>query len=217
MRFFDRRDAGERLAAKLTAYHGKPKTIVIGLPRGGVVTAAAVATQLELPLDVVCPRKIGAPFNEEYAIGAVTETGEPFLNHSAIAQLGVDKTYLERAIKEQSMEAQRRLTVYRQGRPARDFNGWTVILVDDGIATGATMKAAILSVKAQLAKQVVVAVPVIPPDNVPAIASMVNALHYLAAPPHFAAVGQFYDHFDGTTDAEVIHLLSKNNLKEFLK
>lgn len=208
MHFQDRQDAGNRLASKLIPFQGRPKTVIVGLPRGGVVTAAAVATKLGLPLDVVCPRKIGAPFNEEYAIGAVTETGESFFNETAIAQLGIDKAYLDQAVQEQSLEAQRRLKIYRQGRPERNFNGWTVILIDDGIATGATMKAAIRSVKSQKAQLVIVAVPVIPPDNVNEIAGMADALYYLAAPPFFAAVGQFYERFDATADAEVIRLMS---------
>jgi putative phosphoribosyl transferase len=212
MRFLDRREAGERLAAALIRFRAKPKTVVLGLPRGGVVTAAAVAGQLGLPLDIVCPRKIGAPFNPEYAIGAVTETGEAFLNERVIAQLGVDPSYLKRTIAEQSAEAQRRLAVYRQGRPARNFEGSTAILVDDGIATGATMKAAIRSMRTQKAAKIIVAVPVLPPDHIQELTAIVDGLYYLAAPPHFAAVGQFYERFESTSDAEVMELLKTHSM-----
>lgn len=209
MRFVDRHQAGERLAKKLTAYAGKPQTIVIGLPRGGVVTAATTARLLNLPLDIVCPRKIGAPFNEEYAIGAVTETGDACFNERVINQLGVSQQYLDHAVQTQSLEARRRLTLYRQGRLPRQYRDWTVILIDDGIATGATMKAAIQSMRAEQAKEIVVATPVIPPEHVREFKEMTDAFYYLAAPEHFSAVGQFYGSFEATTDDEVIALLQE--------
>lgn len=210
MRFLNRREAGDLLVEKLRPYEGKARTLIIGLPRGGVVTAAAVAGGLHLPLDIVCPRKIGAPFNEEYAIGAVTESGEAFLNERVIAQLGIGHDYLDQAIQEQSSEARRRLTLYRQGRPERQYRDCTVILIDDGIATGATMKAAIQSMRAYLAKKVIVAVPVIPPDHVKEFMELVDEFYYLAAPANFSAVGQFYEHFQATSDDEVIQLLARD-------
>lgn len=208
--FLNRRDAGLQLAKMLDTYRSQPNCLVIGLPRGGVVTAAAVAEKLELPLDVTCPRKIGTPFNPEYAIGAITETGEGFFNRQAIRHLQVDDTYLKTEMANQQKEAQRRLKVYRQNRPLMHLEGRTVLLVDDGIATGATMKAAIRSIKECGVARIIVAVPVIPPDTVREIEQQVDELTYLMDPPYFSAVGQFYEDFDSTTDEEVIQCLQEN-------
>lgn len=208
MLFNDRKQAGEELAERLVKYKDQPQCLVVGLPRGGVVTAVAVAKKLHLPLDVVCPRKLGAPFNQEFAIGAITESGEAYLDQEVIRRYGVSPAYLEGIQQQQQQEAQRRLKLYRSGKPPIDFTDKTVILVDDGIATGATMKAAILSVKGRSARQVVVATPVIPPETVPEIAELADELIVIAAPAGFMAVGQFYRDFSQTTDAEVIELLA---------
>lgn len=208
MLFNDRKQAGEELAERLLKYKNQPQCVVVGLPRGGVVTAVAVAKKLHLPLDVVCPRKLGAPFNPEFAIGAITESGEAYLDQEVIRRYGVSRDYLDAIRQQQQLEAQRRLSLYRSGRPPADFTNETVLLVDDGIATGATMKAAILSVKRRSARWVVVATPVIPPDTVPEIAELADELIVVAAPAGFMAVGQFYREFAQTTDAEVVELLS---------
>lgn len=208
MLFINRKQAGEKLAELLLQYKDRSQCVVVGLPRGGVVTAAAVAKKLHLPLDVVCPRKLGAPFNPEFAIGAITESGESYLDQEVIRRYGVTQDYLDAIQQQQQQEAQRRLKLYRSGRPPTDFTDKIVILVDDGIATGATMKAAILSVKSRSARQVVVATPVIPLDTVPEISALVDELIVVAAPSGFMAVGQFYREFAQTTDTEVVELLS---------
>lgn len=209
IRFRDRTDAGKQLVPLLKKYSKDPNAIVIGLPRGGVVNAYEVATGLHLPLDVICPRKIGAPFNPELAIGAITESGEGILNEELLSQIQVPASYIKQEIEKEKKVAQRRLEAYRKNRPKLDFKGKTVILVDDGLATGATMKAAIKSVKAAGANKVVVAVPVAPPDTYEEIAGMVDEIVVIALPAFFAAVGQFYDNFSATEDQEVIDLLQK--------
>src|ERR1700733_8571654 len=165
MIFPNRLEAGKKLVPLLDKYQRHPDTVVIGLPRGGVVTAFAVAEGLHLPLDVVFPRKVGAPFNPELAIGAVTETGEGFFNEDLILSIGVPQSYITNEIDKEKAVAQKRLETYRKVARKIPLQGKTVILVDDGLATGATMKAAIQSVKAEDAAFIVVAVPVTPPET----------------------------------------------------
>jgi len=212
--FKDRAHAGKELALLLEKYHDDKNTIIIGLPRGGVVTGYAVAKALHLPLDIVCPRKVGAPGNPEYAIGAVTETGEAILNEPVIADIGIPEQYLKETLESEKQQALMRLHLYRKGLPPRNFHGKNIIIVDDGMATGHTMKAAIKSVKAEGAKAIIVAVPVTPPDTVEEIRETVDEVVYLEAPPFFAAVGQFYQNFAATTDEEVIALLQGNDTAE---
>ena len=207
--FKDREHAGELLAELLENYREADDTVIIGLPRGGVVTAYAVASALKLPLDVVCPRKVGAPGNPEYAIGAVTETGEAILNDRVITALAVSDALLQKIIEHERDVAKARLKLYRKDRPAKEITGKTVIIVDDGMATGHTMKAAIKSVKAQNPRQVIVAVPVTPPDTIQEILPTVDQVIYLEAPSYFAAVGQFYEEFLPTSDQEVIECLHR--------
>lgn len=207
MLFSDRRDAGIQLAKKLTAYKDSPDVLVLGLPRGGVITAAEVARELGAPLDIVVTRKIGAPFNEEYALGAVTVEGEPFLHTDVIESLGVSQDYLDKTIAAERREAKRRLEKYRGSRPPVSLKGKIVILVDDGVATGATMRAAIRLAKQLEASKIVVATPVIAPDTLAVLKAEADEVAYLDAPDEFAAVGQFYAEFPQTTDEEVINLL----------
>lgn len=210
MIFRDRHHAGQALVSRLTKYRRDKNTVVIGLPRGGVVTAFEVANGLNLPLDIVYPRKIGAPFNPELAIGAITESGEGILNDHLVAHLGVSDSYIARTIDQEKSVAQSRLKTYRKNRPKIPLEGKTVIIVDDGLATGATMKAAIQSVNAEGADRVVVAVPVSPPDTYYEIQSLVDEAIALDTPPFFSAVGEFYEDFSQTDDEEVIDLLQKN-------
>lgn len=205
--FRDREEAGDLLAEQLLGYRDQPKSWVVGLPRGGVRTAGRVALALRLPLDVVCPRKIGAPFQPEYAIGAVAEEGEGFFDPALLARLGVTLESLGGAINAERQEAHRRLLLYRRHLPPRSWKGATLLLVDDGIATGSTMKAAISSARALGAAQVVVAVPVLPADRVEEFRHLADQLVYLAAPRDFYAVGQFYDEFEATSDQEVLQIL----------
>jgi putative phosphoribosyl transferase len=208
MIFRDRQDGGQQLAQALLKYRNFPDTVVLGLPRGGVVTAFEVAKALHLPLDITCPRKIGAPFNPEYAIGAITETGEGVFHDDLLARLGVSEQYIQQEVEKEKKQAQRRLSIFRKNRPKINLAGKTVIIVDDGLATGATMQAAIKSVKAEGAEKVVVAVPVAPSDTYEKIVNDVDEIIVLSTPSFFQAVGQFYQDFSQTEDEEVIKLLS---------
>ena len=200
--FKDRTDGGRQLAKKLMKYAGQDDVIVIGLPRGGVVTAAEVAKELRAPLDIIVPRKIGHPGNPELAVGAISEEG------TMIGSVGgVGQEELFKIIEAEKKEAQRRLKLYRGKRPPLDLKGKTAILVDDGIATGATMKAAIVSARAKGAKKIVVAIPVIASDTAGVFEEEADDLVYLQAPLYFGAVGRFYEAFDQTNDDEVIRLL----------
>jgi putative phosphoribosyl transferase len=210
MLFNDRYSAGEQLAELLTVYKEAQDTLILGLPRGGVVTAYAVAQKLHLPLDVTCPRKIGAPFNPEFAIGAITETGEGFFNEALITRLGISKEYIAHEIKKERERATARLKMFRRDLPPRQLQGKTVILMDDGLATGATMKAAIASVRKEQAEIVIVAVPVAPLETLQEIQALVDQAFCLETPSFFEAVGQFYLHFTQVEDAEVLALLQKN-------
>lgn len=207
MIFRDRKEGGEKLVPKLAKYKEDPNTIVIGLPRGGVVTAFEVAKGLHLPLDVVCPRKIGAPFNPELAIGAITETGEGIFHQDLIGHLGISRKYIEQEIEKEKLVAQRRLTLFRKNRSKVSLKGKNVIIVDDGLATGATMQAAIKSIRSEGAKKIIVAIPVAPPDTYEKIKEEVDEIVALDTPLYFAAVGQFYEDFTGTEDEEVVQLL----------
>jgi putative phosphoribosyl transferase len=209
MVFEDRQEAGLKLADALISYKGDKQVVVLGLPRGGVVLAAVVAEKLGLPLDVVCPRKIGAPFNKEYAIGAITESGELIADVTTMRGLEVSGSYLEQEIATEREQAQRRLALFRQGRLPRDLEDKTVILVDDGLATGLTMKAAILTVKQEGAAKVVVAVPVAPGDTVSEMEDLADEVCCLSTPQFFQAVGQFYRNFVQVEDDEVVALMRK--------
>lgn len=209
MLFEDRYDAGEKIAELLSAYKDNKNAIILGLPRGGVVTAAEISQKLHLPLDIICPRKIGAPFNPEFAIGAITETGQYIINPD-VENYHIPDDYLQKEIAKEKLQAQRRLNLYRKSRPARNLKGKIVLLVDDGLATGSTMKAAILSVKAEGADKVIVAVPVSPLETLEEIKQLVDEVYCLYTPISFYAIGQFYRDFLPVDDQEVIKLLQSN-------
>lgn len=210
MRVFDDRiDAGTQLAKELMKWKDHDNTIVIGLPRGGVPVAYEVKNALNLPLDVVCPRKIGAPFNKEFAIGAITETGEGIFSERIIQNYGIPSDYIAAEVEEQKKEAQKRVELYRQGKPARPVENKRVILIDDGLATGATMKAAIRSLRSEGAASIIVGVPVSPPDTLEEIRELVEEVVCLSAPPLFQAVGQFYRDFSPTEDDDVISIMNQ--------
>jgi putative phosphoribosyl transferase len=209
--FRDRQDAGQKLATALLGYANQKDAIVIGLPRGGVVTAAEVAKKLHLPLDIVCPRKVGAPFNPELALGAVTESGDGFFNQDLLRQLEIPEHYLQAEIEKEKKVAHARCVAYRKGKPPLNLKDKVVILVDDGLATGATMKAAIQLVRAAKAKKIIVAVPVSPQETLHEIKELANEVVCLSTPYLFQAVGQFYDDFSQTEDDEVIELLTHTN------
>jgi predicted phosphoribosyltransferase len=206
-RFRDRREAGRRLAARLAHYRRRPGTVVVGLPRGGVVPAAEVAQALELPLDVIISRKLRAPMQPELAIGAVAEGGAPYLNERTIEMCEVGSTYLAREVDVQRGEIARRRELLRDGKPLALARGGTAILVDDGIATGSTVFAAVRALR-ERGVRIVLAVPVAPPETVESLRPLVDELVVLLAPEEFYAVGQFYDSFTQVSDEEVSHLLA---------
>lgn len=212
MVFRDRTDAGRQLAEHLLEYKDIPNGVVIGLPRGGVVLAVEVAKKLHLPLDIVCPRKIGAPMNPEYAIGAITETGEGIFNREAIDYLNVSDDYIKKTVEKEKEKAHKRLNLYRVGRLPRILKDKTAIIVDDGLATGSTMKAAIKSVRAEGAGKIIAAVPVSPSDTYAEILDMVDDIVCLSTPPFFQAVGQFYEEFSQTEDEDVIQIMTDYKL-----
>lgn len=182
MIFQDRRDAGQKLAEALQKYANDPNAIVIALPRGGVVVGYEIAKKLSLPLDIVSPRKIGAPMNPEYAIGAITETGKGILSTSIIESLGIPQSYITEEIEKEKKEALRRLNTYRSSSTPRNVKNKRVIIVDDGLATGSTMLAAIETLKAEGAKQIIVAVPVGPLDTIDRIRAQVDDVVCLTTP-----------------------------------
>lgn len=208
--FRDRQDGGEQLAHALSKWANTPNTIILTLPRGGVVIGAVIAQRLHLPLDIVVPRKIGAPENPEFAIGAITEEGEGVFDHATIEQYRISDDYMNTEIKKEQAEAKRRLRTYRGKRPPLHLQGKTAIVVDDGIATGATMKAALQSVRQRGAKKIIVAVPVAPTDSIDHIRPFADEIICLHTPELFFAVGQWYDVFDQVSDGEVISLLAKS-------
>lgn len=207
--FRDRVDAGERLAHRLARYRGS-HALVLGIPRGGVPVAAAVARALDADLDIVVARKLGAPFSEELAIGAVTADGVRYLNEAMIADLGVDSAYLDQVTRRESAEAARREARFRGGAPPLDVAGRTVILVDDGLATGATMIAAARSIRARRPARLVIAVPVGSPQACQRLRSEADEVVCLEAPESFWAVGLYYRDFSQTLDTEVEQLLRES-------
>jgi predicted phosphoribosyltransferase len=205
-RFRNRKEAGQRLAAGLQEYRGK-EVIVLAIPRGGVVVGYEVAKALEAPIDIVVPRKLGAPGNPELAIGAVAEDGTLILDDNLVNMLGVSVEYVNRVVNSELAEIKRRTLKYRAGMEPIKLSSKTVIIVDDGLATGATMKAAITSARKRGASEIVVATPVAPPDTVLEISKLVNRVVCPVVYEPFFAIGQFYDDFSQVEDEEVIHLL----------
>ncbi len=205
--FHNRHDAGQQLGAHLRLRHAWPDTVVLGLPRGGVPVAAEVARALTAPLDVFMVRKLGLPFQPEVAMGAVASGGVEWLNRDLLARLPLPPGAVEEVRRHELRELARREALYRAGRPPLDLTGRTALLVDDGLATGATMHAALRAVRALGAARVAVAVPVAPPDTCGALRPLADEVICLHTPPGFRAVGQYYLAFAQTTDAEVLAAL----------
>jgi predicted phosphoribosyltransferase len=206
--FVDRVNAGSAVAVALIGYRGRNDVLVLGLPRGGVPVAAEVATALHVPLDVVPVRKLGAPGQPELAIGALASGGVIVINENILsATAGAAEVQAE--VTRQRAELERRENLYRNGRLPLALADRTVILVDDGAATGATMLAAVRSMRKHGAKRVIVALPVASAEAVRALRNEADELHCLLMPPLFSAVGEWYERFDQTTDAEVIAILSQ--------
>jgi len=212
MTFKDRRDAAALLALKLKEIYGKQflkeKPLILAIPRGGVVTGDEMAVRLGADLDVVVSKKIGAPGNPELAIGAVMHDGSFFPNTDIIQALGVGEDYIRQQISEKMREIERRLGRFRGGREYY-LEGKAVILVDDGIATGATVFAAINWLKEQKLKKLIVAMPVGPADTVQRLKQIVSDVVVLCAPVVFMAVGTFYEDFEQVSDDEVVAIMSK--------
>jgi len=203
----DRRDAGERLARRLE--HLAPqRPVVLGLPRGGVVVGYEIARHLAVPLDVLIVRKIGAPDNPEYGLGAVAEDGTQLLDEARVREAGYTMQDLAPVIDREIREIRRRAAAYRDGQPAPELTDRVVVLVDDGVATGVTLRCAILSARARRPARIVVALGVAPPDILSTLAALTEEVVVCATPEPFFAVGEWYREFDAVPDAEVRRLLS---------
>jgi putative phosphoribosyl transferase len=209
MIFKDRIDAGKQLADKLGKFKDNKDVVLLALPRGGIILAYEVAKKINAPIDIVVPRKIGAPDNEEFAIGAITETGEGIFDDDIINSYGISKEYIDQKVEEEKKEAERRLKVYRGKNKAIALKNKIVILIDDGIATGNTIFAAIKSVKSKKPKKIIVAVPILPPDTIGPVEKVVDELIYIDAPVIFGAIGKFYKVFGQTRDKEVVEIMKK--------
>jgi putative phosphoribosyl transferase len=207
-RFPDRYVAGRQLAARLRSYAGRTDVVVLGLPRGGVPVAAEVASAIGAPLDVLVVRKIGVPFQPELAMGAIASGGVRVLNQDVIRLAGITPAMIERAASEQQRELERREHAYRNGRKAIPLSGKIVLIVDDGLATGSTMRAAVAAVRQLQPARVVVAVPVGAPETCELLADTADEVICMAMPTPFSAVGQWYEDFSQTTDEEVRALLA---------
>ncbi|CAI4034006.1 putative phosphoribosyltransferase [Nitrospira tepida] len=205
--FKDRRDAGRQLAQALVRYRDAPQTIVLGLPRGGVVVAYEISLALHLPLDVLVTRKLGTPGNPELAMGALAETGYRYLNRDVLDSYDVPARELEEEIGRQQREIARRIERYRQGRALPALAGDTVILVDDGIATGATFYASLAALREMKVGRLVAAVPVGPDRAREDLRELVDEVVILHTPSSFYGIGQFYADFHQIDDEEVLACL----------
>jgi putative phosphoribosyl transferase len=205
--FKDRHDAGKELAQRLLHYKEAKDTIVIALPRGGVVVGYDISLELRLPLDVLITRKLGTPSNPELAMGALAETGYRHLNEDVIRAYGVSKAELEEETLRQKSEIDRRIRRYREGRALASLKGQTVLLVDDGIATGATFFASLGALLKEETAKIVAAVPVAPPRVLTELKSLVDELVVLHTSEWFFGIGQFYEQFLQVEDDEVIACL----------
>jgi putative phosphoribosyl transferase len=210
-RFPNRMEAGRRLAERLSAYRGYDDAIVLGLPRGGVPVAYEVARQLGLPLDVFLVRKLGVPGYEELAMGAIASGNVSVLNEDVMRALPNSEAIFETVRAAEEIELQRRETRYRRDRPTPELRGRIVILVDDGLATGATMRAAATGLRKQGVAKIVVAVPVGASETCQELAAEVDEAICVIMPASFDGVGQFYEDFSQTTDEEVRELLIRAN------
>lgn len=209
-RFIDRTEAGRALAAVLTPrYAGRADVLVLGLPRGGVPVAYEIAIALDSPLDVFVVRKLGLPGHEEFGIGAIASGGVRIVDESVLRAYGVDQEMLGRITERERRELERRERSYRDDRPFPVVRDRTVILVDDGLATGSTMRAAVAALKVESPRAIVIAVPVGARETCQAMAQIVDDLVCLMTPEPFYAVGLWYENFDQTEDEEVHELLER--------
>lgn len=211
--FRDRREAARRLASKLRKYAGMSDAIVIGLPRGGVVTAFEIATELQLPLDVLVVRKLGTPGQEELAMGAVARN-VTVINEQVVRAVGISNLAVEAAAEREKLEVSRREQAFRAGRNALDVGRKTVIVADDGLATGSSMRAAVVALRRLGPAKIVLAVPVAPLDVYTHFKNEVDDVVCLAMPQPFGAVAFWYDRFEPVADREVMELLEKASQRQ---
>jgi predicted phosphoribosyltransferase len=209
MLFRDRREAGRFLACKLSAYTDRPDVLVLALPRGGVPVAYEVARALRVPLDVFLVRKLGVPGQEELAMGAIASGGVRVLNEDVVRALRIPGRVVDAVAAEERQELERRDRIYRGSRPAPDVRGRTIILIDDGLATGSTMRAAVAALRKQGPARIVVAVPLGAPETCAELEAVADEAICGTTPEPFYAVGVWYRDFSQTTDEEVHDLLEQ--------
>ncbi|MGD2050046.1 MAG: phosphoribosyltransferase [Chloroflexota bacterium] len=207
--FDNRIDAGRKLAEALTDYQEDPNVIVLALPRGGVPVAHQVAESLDAPMDIFLVRKLGLPGHEELAMGAIASGGVCVLNESVVAQLENPEVVIDEVVEKEQMELERREQAYRGDRPVPELEGRTVILVDDGLATGASMRAAVAGLRARNPQKIVVAVPTASPETCEQFENEVDEVVCAVTPQPFFGIGYWYDDFSQTTDEEVRHILEE--------
>ncbi len=211
--YTDRSDAGRKLSEFLSQYNESRNTVVLGLPRGGVVVAYEIAKLLHLDLDVFLVRKLGVPYQPELAMGAIAEGGEKFLNEDVVSIVGVSQKQIDQIAEEEYAELKRRLARYRENRQALQIKDNIVIIADDGLATGATMKAAVRAIRKQSPQKIVVAVPVGASSTVAQLKAEADEVICPRQPENFMAVGMWYEQFEQTQDQEVVDLLKKSRIK----
>ena len=210
--FEDRREAGRLLAIELEGYRGK-NAVVLGIPRGGVIVARELASMLDAELDIILARKLRTPGQEELAMGSVAEDGRVFLNSEVVDQLGVAGVDIQEEKELQLAEIKRRAELLRRARPRVTLRGRTVIVTDDGVATGATTQAAFWAVRSEQPEKLIAAIPVAPEETIRKLAKDVDEMLCLRAPPFFQAVGQFYREFYPVSDEEVLDILKKEGAR----
>lgn len=208
--FKNRNDAGIRLAFKLTNYKDKEGILVLALPRGGVVIGYEIASYLNCPLDVIIIRKLGFPGNPELAIGAISENGTIILDERMTSYYGISEEYIQEEISMQKVLIEKRVNLYRKGNTLQDLKGKIIILADDGVATGATMKVAISTLRVEEIKRLIIAIPVAPPETAKELLRLTDELICLQTPYGFASVGTYYQDFTQVTDNDVIDILDRS-------
>jgi putative phosphoribosyl transferase len=212
-RFHDRREAGQLLARRLAQYQDRTDVVVLALPRGGVPVAYEIARELKAPLDVFLVRKLGVPWHPELAMGAIAGTGTEVLNGDVVSAYNIPPHVIRAVAERERGELERRLRKYRGTRPMPDLRDRVVILVDDGLATGSTMRAAVGAIRQERPRSIVVAVPVAASDTCRDFRDEVDEVLCLHTPPDFVAVGRWYEEFSQTTDEEVRELLSDDTTR----
>lgn len=207
--FRDRRHAAEMLSGELADYKNREKLIIVGIPRGGVIIAEELARSLDAELDIVLTRKMRAPFNPELAVGAVSEDGRLYLDKNIVASLGLTNEYIEEEKTHQLNEIDRGKKLYRAILEKKELKDFTVILTDDGAATGSTMQAAIWAAAAESHRETVVALPTAPPETLKQLAEDVDRIVCFCAPRYFQAISQFYSNFEQIPDERIVELLQR--------